>query len=199
MIFLSIFRAAFLLKPGKGSTRHFYSRDTSPGVYSYPVPEEARVSKSFSLLAEDKADGGAQRVLLSGWGQKSRPRVAGKDDDIGGVLVGNQQPLITGIEGEMARASCLRSPHAARFERSLTIVDGENRHAVIPAVGGIEEPAGGIDRHRGRGIRSGKAFGEGGDVLDPVQRPSLPIPCQGIECAGYFVEGIRPLVRWDEK
>jgi hypothetical protein len=84
---------------------------------------------------KDKTDGVTQRVLLSAGIQQSGPRVARKDDDIGRILVGNEQPLVTGIEGEMARrfSSTVHVLHC--FEGSVTIADGVNRHAVITAVG----------------------------------------------------------------
>ena len=73
-------------------------------------------------------------------------RVAGEDHDIGRVLVGNQQPLIAGIEGEMARSLTSTVHLLHRFQRSVAIVDGENRDAVIATIGGIQEAARRIDR-----------------------------------------------------
>ncbi len=177
----------------KAAQRAFYPRDTSTGVYSYSRTRRGKgLGDRSSSLAEDKANGKAQRVLIAAWRQKPGSWVAGKDDDIGGVLVGHQQPLIAGIEGEMARALASTVHMLDRFECSLAIVDGEDRHAVIPAVGGIDKPALGIDRDRSRGVRSGEAFGEGRDVLDSAQGPLLSVPCQDVECAGNLVEGVRP-------
>ena len=102
--------------------------------------------------AEGKAHGGTQRILIARWSQKSRSRVARKDDDIRGVLISHQQPLIAGIEGEMARGLAATVHMLNRFERSLAIVDGENRDVISAAVRGIDEPALGIDRDGGRGI-----------------------------------------------
>src|ERR1700678_2616304 len=76
----------------------FYSRGTSPGIYSYSRTTRGRGRRNRSLSAEDKADRGAQRVLIAGGGQQPRAGIAGKNDDIGGVLVGHQQPLIAGIK-----------------------------------------------------------------------------------------------------
>ena len=129
-----------------------------PGFIPTCVPE---VLGAFFSSAEDKAHGGAQRVLIAAWSQKARSSVACKDDDIRGVLVGHQQPLIAGIEGEMAGSLASTVHMLNRFERPLAIVDRENSDAVSAAVRGIHEPAGGIDRDGGRGIRSLKAFREG--------------------------------------
>ena len=78
-------------------------------------------------------------------------------------LVGNvrQSGLIAGVECEMAWGLASTVHMLNRFERSLAVIDRENRDAVSAAVRGIHEPAGGIDRDGGRGIRSLKAFREG--------------------------------------
>src|ERR1700722_4395288 len=147
----------------------------------------------MTCLAEDKTDGGTQRILLAAGVQQSGPRVARKDDDIGRVLVSNEQPLITGIEGKMPRR-CATAVHVLHyFEGSITIADGVNRHAVVTSIGSVEEAAGSVDRHLGGGVRSVKTFGQGGDVLQPLQCAMLRIPCQGIDGVRDFIERIRPL------
>jgi hypothetical protein len=99
-----------------------------------PVPEEAKVSKILLLSAKNRANGGAQRIMTAGWVQDSSARVLSEDDDIRGVLIGHQQPLIARVEGKMARGLASTVNMLSRFERSIVIVDGENRHAVVPAV-----------------------------------------------------------------
>src|ERR1700744_4425875 len=134
-----------------------------------------------------------ERVLFSAGVQQPGPRVARKDDDIGRVLVGNEQPLVTGIESEMARRFASAILVLYYFEGSITIADGINRHAVITAIGSVEKTAGRVDRHLGGGVRPVKTFGQGGDVLQPLQRAMLRIPCQDIDRVGYFIERVGPL------
>jgi hypothetical protein len=55
----------------KGLHEAFYSRDTSPGVYSYACTRRGKGLGIILPLAEDKANGEAQRVLIAGWSQKS--------------------------------------------------------------------------------------------------------------------------------
>ena len=77
--------------------------------------------------------------------------------------------MIPGVKGKMAGnlASGVHMLHG--LEGSLTIVDGENHHAVIATIGGIQEPAGRIDCHGGRGTQSAEAFREGGDAVAEVE------------------------------
>jgi hypothetical protein len=89
----------------------------------------------------------------------ARSCIAGEDDDVRRVLVGHQQPLIAWVKSEVARSFAAAGHMLHEFESSVMIADGEYRDAVIPAVGGIEKPASGIDRDRGRRIRSAKALG----------------------------------------
>ncbi len=127
-----------------------------------------------AISAEDKADGESYRVLPSGGGQQAGPRVAGEDNDIRRVLVGNQQPLIAGIKGEMAGSLASTVHMLHRFESSIAIADGENRHTVIAPVGGIQEPAGGINRNRGRRIHPLKPSGRVEMFCSLVRVPRSP-------------------------
>ena len=79
-----------------------------------------------------------------------------------------------------------------RFQRSLAIVDGEHRDAVIAAIRRIEETARRIDRDRAA-VFEPLNLRQGGDVLQPGERAPLTIPCQGIERVGDLVEGVGPL------
>ena len=125
-------------------------------------PGYKKWQRASSSSAEGKAHGGAQRILIAGWSQKSRSRVARKDDDVRrAALLATSSNSIAWIQGEVAGGLASTVHVLNRFECSLAIVDSENRHAVIPAVGGIDKPTLGIDRYCGCCILSLKAFREG--------------------------------------
>jgi hypothetical protein len=102
MAFLNILRAGPVFARKNGFTRHSTHVIRRPVFIPAPVPEEAKVSEILLPSTENKANGVAQGIMTAGWGQDASVQVASEDDDIRGVLVSHQQPLIARVEGKMA-------------------------------------------------------------------------------------------------
>src|ERR1700761_3208455 len=145
------------------------SRITSPWRVASPWAAFSFSTTATSFdLQERQADSRAQRILLSRRLQRACPCVASKDHNVSRVLIGHQQPLIPWIQRKMARAFPPAAHMLHQLERAILIVDFENGYAVVTAVGGIDEPPRGVDRHLCRRVFSLEALRQRADVLDPA-------------------------------
>src|SRR5215469_1743517 len=75
--------------------------------------------------------------LLAGGGELAGLLVDAKHDDVVRFLIGGKQILAGGIEFEAARNLAARWDVIDLGQRALPTIDGENRDAVVSAVGGV--------------------------------------------------------------
>ena len=108
-------------------------------------PGACRASDGAGLLQEDNTDGSRNFKAAGGRGESSGFLVDGKDMQVSTGLVGGNDPLAGGVQIEVAGGLPPGFLDLDQTQLSRALVDVEAGDAVMATIGGVEEPATGVN------------------------------------------------------
>lgn len=116
--------------------------------------------------------------------------VAGEDGDVVGILVGDEQPALCGVEGEMAGyfSAAVAAPLQGEFS---VVIDGESDHAVVVAVGDVGEAGVAVKNDVAAALATVVADGREGDGrLEGVEGSVVTVPAEGLDGGGHLKDDV---------
>ena len=116
---------------------------------------------------------------LAGGRQGAVLFIDAEDHDVVAVLVGDQQEVAAGIDGEVARPVAAGGFVAQRGEAARGGIDGEDGEAVVPTVRAVEEAPVRREVYVGAVAVALVILREGGDRLQRLQGTPLRVVSRG--------------------
>src|SRR5665213_1964005 len=138
------------------------------------------------------AEGSGNRHGVPSLRQSPGDGVDAEDDGVTAVLIGKQEPLGGGVEGEIARGLPSARVLLHGLEPAVCLVDREDGHAVVAPVGAVEKPAIGMNLQLGACVCALEIGGQRGNRLDRGEGPGPGVPVEGLDRAGNLVDQVDP-------
>lgn len=127
---------------------------------------------------------------MGGGGELTGGRVDAENAEGVGILVRAEEPGAVGREGEVARDRAAGGDVFDEGEFAGGGVAGEDREAVVAAVGGVDKAVVGMDPDFGARFRAVVIGGEGGEGLDRREGAGGSVVAEGAERRVELVEDV---------
>jgi hypothetical protein len=109
---------------------------------------------------------------------------------VGVVLVGGEEVVARGIDGEIAGSFAQGGLVLDKGESAGGVVDGVDGDAIVAAVPGVEKSASRVNGDLGGGVEVGEFIREGGDGLKFGENSGLGVVVEGSDGGGEFVDDV---------
>lgn len=128
--------------------------------------------------------------------QQTSRRIQAEHHDLIGILMADQQPVSGSRQGEVPWCEAQACLKAHKAQQAAGRIDAEDHKAVVPAIGGIQPLATGVNLDFGGGGVSVEVSWNSGNRLKLCQYTQVIIPGEGCDGACVLADQIDKPARW---